>query len=258
MKKITILPLLALMLFGTFAFSTEDQAAADTEALAEQTHAASRVARERVLRDTIARESSWPNGAWGDVLWSLAALYLNERVDEANIRLLKRANIWIALNKSGQEISDFEPEEARETPWGYFAITDYVRILHLFHAESPHYPGRLTAETETAMKEALWLWVKSESTVTGASLENLLVTLGTENHDLTRRPNHYLISSMLKDDPAFRDRPYDDGHTAAAHTEAYTAFFREWPRKRAATGLWIEMGSKHLSEILVASLVQPA
>lgn len=218
-------------------------ASSGLEALVEQTHAASLKARERVLRETIAHDTSWPNGVWGEVLWSLAALYLDERVDEANARLLKRAQSYIALHRSGSEISEGLPKEASDTPWAYFALTDYVRIVSLFHAKSPHFPGRLTAETEAAMKEALWLWVKSESKVTGASLDNLLLTLGTENHDLTRRPNHYLVSSILKDDPTFRDRRYDDGHTASEHAAAYTAFFREWPRQRAATGLWIEIGS---------------
>lgn len=215
----------------------------DPETLVKETRQASLKARERVLRDIVARETSWPNGVWGEVLWSLAALYRYEKVDDANARLLKRAKDYIALHQTNAEISNFAPEEATETPWAYFALTDYVRILYLFHAKSTHYPGRLTAETEAAMKEALWLWVKSDSKVAGASLENLLVLLGTENHDLTRRPNDYLISSILKDDPTFRDRRYDDGHTAAEHAEAYTTFFREWPRKRAATGLWIEVGS---------------
>jgi hypothetical protein len=219
------------------------EASDDWKALVANTHADSLAAREQILRDTISRNTTWPNGAWGETLWSLAALYLNERVDEANASLLKRANEYIALHRAGIEISTFAPEGATETPWAYFAITDYVRILGLFRAKSAHVPGRLTPEAEAAMKESLWFWVKSESEVAGASLEHLLVTLGTENHDLTRRPNYYLISSILKDDPAYRDRLYDDGHTAAEHATAYTAFFREWPRKRAATGLWIELGS---------------
>jgi hypothetical protein len=213
------------------------------ERLVSETHRASLETRERVLRKTIARDSSWPPGVWGETLWSLAALHLNEKVDVANARLLKRANDYIALHRANAKISDFQPEDASETPWAYFGITDYVRILCLFNANSSHYPGRLKPAVEKAMKEALWYWVKSDSTVADASLDNLLVLLGTENHDLTRRPNHYLVSSLLKDDSEFRDRRFDDGHTPAEHAAAYTAFFREWPRKRAMTGLWIEVGS---------------
>jgi hypothetical protein len=213
------------------------------EKLVTETHQASREAREEVLRKVIATDSSWPPGAWGETLWALAALRLDEKAEMANARLLKRAQVYVALKRANVETSAFKPEGASETPWAYFALTDYVRILYLFHAKSTHYPGRLTLETEAAMKEALWFWAKSDSKLADTSRESLLVLLGTENHDLTRRPNHYLVSSILKDDPSYRDRPFDDGHTAAEHAAAYTAFFREWPRKRAMTGLWFELGS---------------
>ena len=214
----------------------------DAAALVARTHQASLVARERVLRDTVARNSSWPHGNWGEVLWSLAALYLDEQVERANARLLESANEYVAAREAREGVPAFEPENA-ETPWTYFALSDYVRILCLFRAKSPHFPGRLDGETERAMKEALWCWVKSESTVAGADLEDLLVTLGTENHDLTLRPNYYLIAAVLADDPAFRDRRYDDGRSAAEHAKAYTSYFRRWAGERAARGIWIEIGS---------------
>jgi hypothetical protein len=213
------------------------------ETVVAETHRESLAVRDRVLRETVARDSCWPQGAWGDTLWALAALHLNERVGEANSRLLKRATAYIALKRANVETSAFKPEGATDTPWKYFALTDYVRILWLFHANSTHHPGRLEPETEAALKEALWYWAKADSKIAKASLDDLLVLLGTENHDLTRRPNHYLVASILKDDPSYRDRSYDDGHTAAEHAAAYQAFFREWPRKRAMTGLWFEVGS---------------
>ena len=213
------------------------------EALVAETHKASRVARDRALHRTISRNTSGPPGAWGETLWSLAALYLNEKVDLANERLLKRAKEYVALKRSKEEVSEFLPEGSKETPWSYFALTDYVRIYYLFHAKSAHFPGRLKPETEAAMKEALWFWVKEDSKLADALMENLLVLLGTENHDLIRRPNHYLVASLLKEDPGYRDRPFDDGHTAVEYAAAYEKFFREWPRKRAMTGLWFEVGS---------------
>jgi hypothetical protein len=93
-------------------------------------------------------------------------------------------------------------------------LTDYVRILCLFHGESPHFPGRLKPETEAAMKEALWFWVSADSRIANAGPDDLLLLLGTENHDLTQRPNYYLVTALLTDDPAYRDRTLADGHTA--------------------------------------------
>jgi hypothetical protein len=219
------------------------------ESLIAQTHKRSLAARQRASRATVAKASYWIKGVWGDTIWSLAALYANEKVDQANARLLENSKAYLAaiteLSKtqtSGQEAHAFEPGQA-DTPWAYFSLCDYVRILCLFRAESQHFPGRLKPETEAAMKEALWHWVKSASRVEDAGLDQLLVLQGTENHDLTKRPCYYLIAAVLKDDPLYKHRRYDDGHTVDVHFRAWSTYFEEWPRKRAMTGMWAEVGS---------------
>jgi hypothetical protein len=211
------------------------------EELVAETHAASLGLREKNLRRTIARNIAWPSGTWGENLWCLAALHLDEKTDEANARLLKRANEFIASNP--EDVAGTSPEDSGKLPWTFFSITDYMRILYLFHAKSPHFPGRLKPETEAAMKEALWLWVRGESRLADAGRDDQFLLLGTENHDLNRRPPYYLITALLKDDPAYRDRKLDDGHSVVEHAATYTAYFREWPRHRAKNGLWIEVGS---------------
>jgi hypothetical protein len=126
---------------------------------------------------------------------------------------------------------------------GLFIYSDYVRTLCLFHAKSAHFPGRLKSETEAAMKEALWRMVSEECKLADAGVDDLLLLLGTENHDLLRRPAYYLVTALLQDEPAYRDRKLADGHTTAEHAAAYTSFYREWPRRRAQSGLWVEVGS---------------
>ena len=211
------------------------------EELVAETHAASLKLREASLRGTIARKEGWPPGTWGDNLWCLAALYLNEKTDEANARILKRAKDFIASKP--ENLAETSPEDPGKLPWSFFSITDYLRILYLFHAKSPHFPGRFKPETEAAMKESLWLWVRGESRLAEAGPDDLFLLLGTENHDLNRRPPYYLITAFLNDDPAYRERKLDDGHSVAEHAAAYTRYFREWPRSRAKNGLWIEVGS---------------
>jgi hypothetical protein len=211
------------------------------EKLVEETRAASLELREARLRGTIARKEGWPDGTWGDNLWCLAALHLNEKTDEANARLLKRARDFIASKP--KELAETSPEDPGKLPWTFFSITDYLRILCLFHAKSPHCPGRLKPETEAAMKESLWLWVRGESRLADAGPDDQFLLLGTENHDLNRRPPYYLITAFLNDDPAYRNRKLDDGHSVVEHAAAYTRYFREWPRSRAKNGLWIEVGS---------------
>lgn len=212
-----------------------------------QVHQASTETRQRVLRQTIAKNSVWPHKQWGDNMWSLSALYLNERVDEANQRLLKHTLPYIKYRRetSSDQVPSFIPENSQATPapWGYFHIVDYIRTYLLFHENSEHFPGRLSKETEEAMKEALWYWVSVNSKVANTSSDDLLTLYGTENHDLTKRPNYYLASVILAADPAYRNRPYQDGYTAPEHAAAYAAFFRQWPSVRAKYGLWIEIGS---------------
>jgi hypothetical protein len=237
-----ILPVFVLILINSLAVPSGRAAGESFGELVKETHERSLAARRKVVEKAVAEGKCWPGGIWGEVLWSLAALYANEKVDQANELLRRRASEYLAAVKASETEPEMTPEKSTR-PWGYFAITDYVRILCLFRADSPHFPGRLKPETEQAMKEALWLWVKAESKVAGAAPGELFVTLGTENHDLTRRPNHYLISEVLKEDPDFRNRKYDDGHTAAEHAAAYQEFYRAWPGMRAASGLWIELGS---------------
>ena len=209
--------------------------------LVAETHNISLKRREEALRKTIAKDTCWPSGVWGDNLWCLAALHLNEKTDEANARLLQRAKAYMDTNPAQTQRTS--PEAPGNLPWTFFSVTDYVRTLCLFHSKSPHFPGRLKPETEAAMKEALWMWVRGESRIADAGPDDLLLLLGTENHDLNRRPAYYLITALLRDDPAYRDRKLADGRTVVEHAAAHTAFFREWPRKRAATGLWAEVGS---------------
>jgi hypothetical protein len=213
------------------------------ESLVAETHAASLKEREARLRQTIAKDTVWPHGTWGDNLWTLAALRLNERTDQANARLLQRASLYIEGYRAGCELASPTPENQDGAPWTFFSITDYVRTLCLFHSTSSHFPGRLTPEAEAAMKEALWLWTSKGSRLGDYGSEDLFLLLGTENHDLNIRPVHHLVTSLLANDPAYRDRKLDDGHTTAEHAAAHAAFFREWPGSRATSGMWIEVGS---------------
>jgi hypothetical protein len=239
--KHTYVLLTALVLVPITALHADGKA--DLDQLVAETHNASLKLREQSLHKTIAKDSAWPQGIWGDNLWTLAALYLNEKVDDANARLLKQANDYIEMNRKHGRAPAPTPEQPGSAPWTFFSITDYVRTLCLFHSKSLHFPGRLKLETEAAMKEALWLWVSGESRIVDTGPDNLLLLLGTENHDLNKRPNYYLVTALLKDDPAYRDRKLADEHTVAEHAEAYAAFLREWPRRRAALGLWAEVGS---------------
>jgi hypothetical protein len=84
------------------------------EKLVAETHAASLKLREASLHRTIAGNTAWPGGTWGDNLWCLAALDLNEKTDEANARLLKTANQFIASKP--KKLAETSPEDSGYLP----------------------------------------------------------------------------------------------------------------------------------------------
>ena len=245
--KRTVLVSLTYALLASFtllpaAAQNEASDKPDLDKLVADTHAASLKLREHSLRKTIASDGVFPGGVWGDNLWCLAALYLNEKTEEANARLLKRAQAF-TTREPAAPATPATPATPAKLPWDFFSIPDYVRTLCLFHAKSPHFPGRLKPETEAAMKEALFRWVHHESRVGLTGTDDLLLVQGTENQDLIERSCCYLINTLLQDDPAFRERKLRDEHTVAEHAAAYTAFYRAWAGSRAGVGLWIEIGA---------------
>jgi hypothetical protein len=155
------------------------------------------------------------SGGWGWTCWSLAALCANDRLDEANARLLEYAKEFLDAYPAYEEaMAKAEAEKnapgyvvpvgkkaiAKERsrlkkkynivkpgwPWNYFGIADYMRIVYMLGADSTFYPGRLTPETEAAMKEVLWRRTKG-STLANASLDKVLYLRGTENQYLTKK-----------------------------------------------------------------------
>jgi hypothetical protein len=181
---------------------------------------------------------------WNNILWSMVALYLNERTDEANQILLDTTNEYINKYESGEitEIT-FKPESYPNLPFSFFNTPEYVRMLYLFGADSESYPGRLKPETEAAMKRFMWIIVSEKSKIAETAPERLLVYHGTENHDILRRPYFYLMNNLFMKDPVYKDRSYKDGYKAKDHYEAYNKYFLARPGMRIRAGHWVEAGS---------------
>ena len=53
----------------------------------------------------------------------------------------------------------------------------------------------------------------------------------------------WAASIVLAQAPQYRDRHYDDGHSASAHASALTAYLREYLRERGRKGMTIEVDS---------------
>lgn len=216
------------------------------EELVEEVHTVSMLQRINVLSTAVGVETLWPapstdpeTQAWGDNMWALSLLYLNERVGDANARLLSHATN--ALNSS-----DLTQAVA------YFGYVDYVKILALFNSQSSYFPGRLEPATEAVMKEVLWLFAKDfeeywEPSRTAATEPEGSVwsVYASENHDLVRKGNNHIIFSLLAEDPAYSSLTCSNGHTVAQYNQWYKTYFKKWLQERAETGLWMEVGAEY-------------
>ena len=105
--------------------------------------------RDAILARQVA--SPYPrSGAWHYIDFALAALYRNERLDEANAALLKLHKEFPVdpdprRGPKGEEVAD-----------GHWQINLLHRIWWLFNAGSRFFPGCLSPEAEAALLDSLW------------------------------------------------------------------------------------------------------
>jgi len=179
------------------------------------------------------------SGAWHYIDFALAALYRNERVDEANAALVKvHKEFPVDPNpRSGPG--------AEAVADGHWQINLLHRIWWLFHSKSAFFPGRLTAETEAALLDIFWQSARRHCRIEQADAERTWWIWGSENHGAMSRSGFWGTAHILKEAPGYRDRRYEDGSTPAQMAAAWDAFFRRFARERAGKGLLVEIGSTY-------------
>ena len=134
-------------------------------------------------------------------------------------------------------------------------------FLYLFGTHSRHYPGRLEADVEAAVKEYMFRSVdvppaehkgkpryvpKSSSDMEKIlALDTSICIVEATNGPLRSDAQHYLILQSLKDDPAFADRKFKTGDTVVQRYKRFTQFFRRGLKEWALHGMWVELGSSN-------------
>lgn len=173
-------------------------------------------------------EKAWANSA--RCIYSLAT---GQNVEVANAYIRD----YIAANPGG----------------GDFTVAmNLARILVMFHSQSSFSPGRLTPETEAAMKK--WFFdlhmtqtnycVKSaKERIRLASSDQSFHILDPANGPFRDSVRDYLTVSVLKDDPEYRDQKSAYGDTVGECYEAWNTYFRRAIKDWSLHGLWQELGS---------------
>lgn len=120
-----------------------------------------------------------------------------------------------------------------------------LRLIEFYGRAGSRAPGRMDAATEDAALEMFWLWAKENSRLKDAEIEKSQTwdVWESENHHVQRFATAWQISKLLAADPRWRDRPYDDGATAARHLAAWTAYAKRYLLERARKSLFVEVAN---------------
>lgn len=181
---------------------------------------------------------------WNRVNFAMA-LFFNSRINpERNQNFIKAAN---------QAIIDFcdvyfEAGESTITKRDgglHWQANHLVRLHETYGSDSSFYPGLLSAEAESKIRELFWIWVSRESNLDDAdvSINNTWVIRESENHSAMKDQLSWGAAKILRRFEPYKSMQYDDGSTAEEQYAAWTNFLIEYLRERGRRGLLVEYHS---------------
>jgi len=194
--------------------------------------------RDWALREQV-RDPYPEDGVWHYADFALAALYLNERVDEAN-----EAILTIHRDFPVDPDPEREPGEPDRQDFHWY-INLLHRIWFLFAHDSDRFPGRLSTEAESALLDIFWDSARRHCRIRYADPEATWRIWGSENHGAMSWSGFWGTAQILSGQEDYRDRRYEDGSTPAEMAAAWDAFYREYARERASKGLLVEIASTY-------------
>lgn len=165
---------------------------------------------------------------------------LNERIDEANAALIENAQHYLDNPKDIEDRDSF-----------HWHAEMLCRLIEFYGADGSKARGRLVPGAERKCMDALWEYARRDSKIADADVERTRTwhVTESENHHLQKLATVWHFAKLAKASPDFRERAYDDGHTAAEHYAAWTAYLKAYCTERAKKGLWIEAGSDNYNLI---------
>ncbi len=194
--------------------------------------------RDEVLKAQVA-DPYPPEGVWHYADFALAALYLNERVDEANEAILHIRREFPVDPEPQREPGEPERDDF------HWSINILQRIYFMFSSQSSVHPGRLSAEAEAALLEIFWESARKHCTIDQPSLDRVWWIWGSENHGAMKWSGHWGTAHILAKAPTHRDRTYEDGSTPAEMAAAWDGFFKLYASERASKGMLVEIASTY-------------
>lgn len=232
---------------GDRGSETKDHAASLSDARLQAVLDGFEARRDKILHKQV--EDTFPGPAapeqmqlfaWNKLCFALAAMFRNERLPEANQAVIDVRKAMLAPD-GRLENSEFG---------FYWASPQLFRIHELFHAKSPHFPGRLTPDAEKAIHELYWGWARGNARIADAATQPAWKPWQiymSENHEAMRDAASWSAAHILRGTDSFRELSYDDGSTAKEQYQAWNRFLHEYLRERGRKGLLLEIASNTYS-----------
>ena len=168
------------------------------------------------------------------LLFASRALYLNEPLAEANKALSEMCQYHLDRPQTLLEIHSFPG-----------ALRHLAQLAQFYGPDGTRGKGRLSPETYRVMLVTMWEWAKVKSKLAASVVDesHTWTITDSENHHANHFASCWAVTAFLARVPEYRDRKFDDGHTAKEHSAAWTAYLREYLSERGGKGMTVEMES---------------
>ena len=202
--------------------------------------------RAPIKKDWLGRGDFTRHYAQSIVLFAMRACELNEQLDEANAALQELCQYHLDRPQTFFEIHSFP------------SVTDAMARLYIFYGPSgTKAPNRLSAETSAILEKTMWEWANEKAAIEDAELEQSQTwwITDSENHHAQHFTTCWAFSQILRNVPAYQDKPFKDGYLPAEHYAAWTTYLKEYLRQRACKGTFIEIDSTSYATATLKSMV---
>ena len=202
--------------------------------------------RAPILKDWNGRGDFTRHYAQSIVLFAMRACELNEQLDEANAALQELCQYHLDRPQTFFEIHSFP------------SACDALARLYIFYGpRGIKGENRLSAETCAILEKTMWEWANEKAAIEDAELEQSQTwwITDSENHHAQHFTTCWAFAGILRNVPAYKDKPFKDGHLPAEHYGAWTHYLKEYLRQRACKGTFVEIDSTSYATATLKSMV---
>lgn len=167
--------------------------------------------------------------------FALKSFWLNEQIELANK----------ALDENSDYYTDNLPALKGRDSF-YWSADELTRIIEFFGSKGTRTPHLVSKETESKIYKMMWQHAKVLSKISNAEYKKSETWFidESENHHIQGFSTYWHFSKLLKDNPEYKNRKYDDGFTALEHYNAWNEYCKQWLIERAKKGLFVEMANE--------------